>query len=261
MSESKPNVVLLTGASRGIGRQIARSLIERGYIVAMLSRTATTDPVLCKAIDLRGGRAAEWQVDVRDHHAVCAVVGKVLARWGRIDALINNAGQKVFDEFLQIPPAQFEEVVHTNLLGPYYLCREVVPIMLNQRYGRIVNISSRAGLEFYGLSTAYSASKAGLVGFSQSLADALKGTGITVNVLCPPTVLTEEYLEQEPQLDTRRLLKVEQLVLVVLDLLRPDSHITGQIYPFYSPRSYIRGALLDVVKYLRWFVQLRYRIW
>ena len=260
-NEMAHSVVLLTGASRGIGRQIAHTLIRRGYVVAMMSRTAATDPVLREAIDIQGPAVAEWQADVGDYQSVRGVVREVLARWGRIDALINNAGQKLFDEFLQIAPAQFEQVVRTNLLGPVYLCNEVVPVMLRQRYGRIINISSRAGLEFYALGTAYCASKAGLIGFSQSLADALRGTDVTVNVLCPPTVLTPEYLEQVPGLDTRRLVKVEQITRVVLDLLQPDCHMTGRIFPFYSPRSFLRGILLDVGKYLQWLPQLRYRVW
>lgn len=227
----------------------------------MLSRTATTDLALREAIAHRDTKAAEWQADVGDYASVCAVVREVLDRWGRIDALINNAGQKVFDDFLQISPGQFEQVIQTNLLGPVYLCREVLPAMLEQGYGRIISISSRAGLEFYSQVTAYGASKAGLLGFSQSLADGVRGSGVTVNILCPPTVLTPEYLAQRPDLNARRLVKVEQIIRVVLDLLHPNCRVTGRIFAFYSPRSFVKGMLQDVRKYVQWFPQLRYRIW
>lgn len=261
MCNQGPRVIVVTGGSRGIGRQIVWELVHRGNLVAIISRRPTQDISLRKIIDGSDSGVVEFSADVGDQRSVCAVIAQVLAKWGRIDGLVNNAGQKVFDEFIEITPDRFSQTVQTNLLGPYHLCHAVVPVMLEQHYGRIINIASRAGMEFYGTSTAYSASKAGLIGFSQCLADALRGTGVTVNVLCPPTVVTEEYLHEEPKLDTRGLLQVEVVVRVAIELLSEQSDVTGQAYPFYSPRSYVRAVLRSAVQFAAWFAQLRYRKW
>jgi NAD(P)-dependent dehydrogenase (short-subunit alcohol dehydrogenase family) len=261
MAHSRNHVIVLTGASRGIGKHLALALVKTGYSVAMGSRHRTTDPELLEAIETHDTRVREWELDITDYQCICTLVDQILAWQGRIDVLINNAGQKLFDEFLGIAPVQFEQVVHTNLIGPVSLCYQVVPLMLKQGYGRIINMSSRAGLEFYGQGTAYCSSKAGLIGFSQSLADALKGTGINVNVLCPPTILTPEYLEQKPNLDRRHLVKVQQIIRVVLDLLNPDCKVTGRIFPFYSSRSFVKSMFMDIHKYIQLLPQLRYRLW
>ncbi len=259
-SGHKAQAILLTGASRGLGSHIAVALAAQGHRLALVSRSTTSDERLHRRIKDADSEVIEWQADITDQQAMAGIVDEVLKRWGRIDVLINNAAQKLFDDFLSISAAQFEQVIRTNLIAPILLTRMVVPSMVKQGYGRIINVSSRAGLEFDGKVTAYGSSKAGLIGFSRSLAIALRGTGVNVNVLCPPTVMTPEYAKARPDLDTRRLVTVDQLIRVIMGLIRPDCRKSGRVIPFYSPASLVKACLTDTWRYFRWLCEIRYRV-
>lgn len=250
------HTVLVTGGASGIGKFIVQALLQHDYTVAIVDN-ALCDEQAFASLAKFPNQVGAWEADVGDYESVSRVVSEIVGRWGRIDALVNNAGLIVIDEFLEIPIRRFEQVIQTNLLGPFYLCRAVVPQMLKQRYGRIVNMSSRNGLDDFGARrTAYGASKAGLVCFSQALAADLRGTGISVNVACPPNVRTPDHSPTS----YGRALNVETLVAVVLDLVHPHCQATGTIFPVYSAPSFIRAAFRDVRKYAQWLPQLKYRV-
>jgi NAD(P)-dependent dehydrogenase (short-subunit alcohol dehydrogenase family) len=256
-TKGEQRVVILTGADGAVGRQIARALLSDGYRLALANYGLITDTELRACLDNQPDRAQAWQVDLAEETEMRWFVDEVVRHWGRVDALINMAGLKLFLPFEEMSTDTFRRVNAVNLTAPEVLCSLVVPLMRAQRSGRIINMSSRAGLEFYGSGTVYCASKAGLVGFSQALADALCGTGITVNVLCPPTIDTEEFRQEQPHADFRRLAKLEHITATIRELLRPEDKTTGAIFPYYTLRSYVKATYSALAQHLRWLTGLR----
>lgn len=182
-------VAVITGANRGIGWHTAQQLAEQGYLVVLTARSAASAERAALALRELGGAAVPYELDVQDASAVAG-----LARWldnhlGRVDLLINNAGVFLDDgvSLLDLDDATLLTTLHTNLLGPLYLCRALVPMMLAQNYGRIVNLSSGYGaLNDMGPNiAAYRISKAGLNALTAELAAELTGSNVKINSVCP----------------------------------------------------------------------------
>lgn len=254
------HVIIITGTSQGIGLQVALSLIDDGYTLALFDKKPIKDPVLKSKLRSNPRRIREWCIDVTDRNAIDKAVEEIISRWGRIDALINIAGAKLYTAYENILPEQFDSVIKTNINGPYYLCYAVIPIMKRQGSGKIINMASRSGMEFYAEGIAYCASKAGLIGFSQSLAKALRGSGIAVNVLCPSAVATHEFMQEEPELDFARMTKVYEIVDTIRVLLGLKNQRTGMIFPFYNLRSYVKTILKTCIQFIKWIPQIKIRI-
>jgi len=253
-------VIIITGASQGIGLQVATTLINDGHILALFDKKPIVDPVLLSYLRSNPSRVKEWQIDVTNKKDINEAVEEVVSLWGRVDAIINIAGEKLYAAHENILPEQFDKVIKTNLYGPFYLCNQVIPIMKQQGYGKIINMASRSGMEFYAKGTAYCTSKAGLIAFSQSLAEALLETGIKVNVLCPSAVATPELRQEEPEADFRRMTEVDEIVEVIRVLLRLENHKTGTIFPFYNLRSYVKAMLKTCVRFIKWIPQIKTKI-
>lgn len=179
-------VVLVTGASRGLGRVLLERFAMSGASVAFCARRAADVQTLERDLASRGHRVLGLPCDVRVESAIVRMVHRVFERFGRIDVLINAAairGPRL--AIAEHPLDSWRDVVDTNLTGSYLMCREVIPFMLQQRSGTIINVvdgHSRLGGGQWG---AYSASKAGLEGMSRSLATELRDSGIRVNVVEP----------------------------------------------------------------------------
>jgi len=187
-------VALVTGANRGIGRAIAADLAERSYQVLLTAR----DPAAAEraASDLaRHGSLVPLQLDVTDHASVDRAIREVDERFGRLDALVNNAGAYYDDDQRTVSAdlTVVEAALAVNLLGPWRLCIAALPLMRRQRYGRIVNLSSGAGAfsEAGGGTPGYSVSKAALNMLTVKLAAELRSSGILVNACCPGWVRTD----------------------------------------------------------------------
>ena len=185
-------VAIVTGASRGLGRAIAKEYAREGASVVLSARSRSptglpgTIHETARDIEAEGGRAFPVPCDVSDNDQVEEMVQKVLDRYGKIDVLVNNAGIMIIGEpFLDIDPDRFDQLMAANVRGPYLTCRHVVPIMMEQRRGSILNIGSRMGVQHGAVSLVYGASKAALHMFSFSLADELREYNIAVNVLSP----------------------------------------------------------------------------
>ena len=189
-------VALITGGSRGIGRAIAETLAQRGASLALADRQADLAEATAREIAAATGRdVAAWPVDVADHAGVRAMVEQVLARFNRIDILVNNAGVTRDTLLARMDEADWDLVINVNLKGAYNCAKAVVRPMMKQRYGRIVNIASISGIAGQGGPANYSASKAGLIGFTKALAREMGPRGITVNAVAPgfvPTALTQD---------------------------------------------------------------------
>ncbi|MBI3988110.1 MAG: 3-oxoacyl-[acyl-carrier-protein] reductase [candidate division NC10 bacterium] len=185
-------VALVTGASRGIGRAIARALAGAGAAVAVNykeSESAAKETI--REIEERGGTAVLWQADVRDGEAVRAMVEGIVDRFGRLDILVNNAGIIRDALLLQMPEDDWEAVLATNLIGVYRCAKAAAKYMMLQKWGRIISISSVAAWRGNRGQCHYAAAKGGVNAFTRALAAELAPKGITVNAIAPGLIVTD----------------------------------------------------------------------
>ena len=185
MGRFEGKVAIVTGGASGIGRSICTYLGRHGaqVIVADLNLEGAQKTVA--SISARGGRAGAAYVDVTDSDDVASLIGDVVRDLGRIDLLFNNAGIGLNGEFQDVTLAQWKQIVDVNLWGVIYGCHHAYPIMVEQGFGQIVNTASLAGLIPGGLTSPYSATKYGVVGFTLTLRSEARQYGIKVNALCP----------------------------------------------------------------------------
>lgn len=191
MESLKGKNALITGAGKGLGRAIAIALAEEGVNVGLIARTEADLLQLVEELKPYAVNTAIATADVSSIDAVNTAVAKIKAELGVIDILINNAGLGAFGSFMELEPAKWEEVVKVNLFGVYYVTRAVLPEMIERKTGDIVNVSSTAGQRGAAVTSAYSASKFGLIGLSESLMQEVRKYNIRVTTLTPSTVATD----------------------------------------------------------------------
>jgi 3-oxoacyl-[acyl-carrier protein] reductase len=232
-------VAVVTGGARGIGRGIALELARRGakVVVNYNSRPDAADEVV-QIIKHAGGDAIAVQADVSQLEAAQRLIKAAIDFGGRLDILVNNAGTTRDMLLAMMPESDWDLVIATNLKSAYNCSKAALKPMMRQKYGRMVNITSVAGLSGNGGQTNYSASKAGLIGFTKSLAKEVGGRNITVNAVAPgfiPTDLTSEILGkiQEDAIKATplgRMGTVEDVAYAVAFLASDDAaFITGQV--------------------------------
>jgi len=181
----KDKIALVTGAGKGIGKEIAFELARNGAAVVV---TDVTDDIVgvAKQIETLGGKALPLKCDVTNSKEVQAAIDKAMEKFGRIDILVNNAGIYPQKSFLELTVEDWNKVININLNGNFNCTKAVIPKMVAQKYGKIINIASIAGaFVAYSNLTHYSASKAGIVGFTRSLALEMAQYGINVNAIAP----------------------------------------------------------------------------
>jgi 3-oxoacyl-[acyl-carrier protein] reductase len=231
-------VALVTGASRGIGRAIAVRLAACGASIAGVARTLEGLEGTLQGIREAGGVAEGFAADVASSADVQRVVDEVEAKFQRIDVLVNNAGVTRDGLVLRMEDKAWDEVLDTNLKGTFLFSRTVGAIMMRARFGRIINISSVSGLMGNPGQANYSASKAGVIGFSKTVARELASRGITVNVVAPGFITTDMTnvlpdkvkTEVKERIPVRRLGTPEDIADLVCYLAGPAAgYITGQV--------------------------------
>jgi 3-oxoacyl-[acyl-carrier protein] reductase len=232
-------VAIVTGGSRGIGRAIALELARRGArVVVNFRSSAEAASQVVDEVKAGGGEAIAVQADVSDTQQAAALVKRTLDTFGCIDILINNAGT-TRDQLLPLMREQdWDDVMRTNLKSVYNCCKAAVRPMMRRRYGRIVNISSVSGIAGQGGQTNYAASKAGVIGFTKSLAKELGPRNITSNVVAPgyiptdltadlPDTLRHKVIEATP---LRRMGTPEEVAYAVAFLVSDEAaFITGAV--------------------------------
>lgn len=226
-------VALVTGGSRGIGRAVAEKLSALGADVAILY--AGNDAAAEECVAALPTKAKAYKADVSDYEKVKAVVAEVKTDFGRIDILINNAGITKDGLLLTMKEADYDAVLDVNLKGAFNLIRHVSPVMLRQRSGKIISVSSVIGLTGNAGQANYAASKAGLIGLTKSAARELAARGITVNCVAPGFIETDmtKSLPQEALLSRIPLGRAgaaEDVAEVVCFLAgRGGDYITGEV--------------------------------
>ena len=226
---------VITGGSRGIGRACAIKLAKEGYNIAVVyagNDKAAEETV--SEIKALGKEAISVKFDVSDENAVNEGITKIIEKFGRIDVLVNNAGITRDGLFVRMSADDWNAVINTNITGMFYVTKPVVKLMMKQRSGSIINMSSIAGVMGNAGQANYSAAKAAVIGFTKSLSKELAARNIRVNAIAPGFIQTDmtKNLDGEKiaeAIPLKRLGTVEDIAVTVKFLAEDATYITGQV--------------------------------
>jgi 3-oxoacyl-[acyl-carrier protein] reductase len=234
-------VSLVTGASRGIGRAIAAAFAAEGAHVVLAARDTTKLAEAVAEIQAKGGKAEALALDVSNRASVEAGVGQVVAVHGRIDHLVNNAGVTRDNLLLRMKDEEWRQVLDTNLTGAFLCTQAVLKPMLKQRSGRIVSITSVVGLGGNAGQANYAASKAGVIGFTKSVAREVASRGITANAIAPGFIETDMTAGMSE--------KAREAVFAAIPLGRvgrPEDVAGAALFLVSDAAAYVTGQVLAV---------------
>jgi 3-oxoacyl-[acyl-carrier protein] reductase len=241
MKQLENQIAVVTGAGRGIGRAIALKFASEGADVVCVSRTAENSEKVAGEVRALGRKAWALAVDVSDAAAVNAAAEKILTDCGKVDILINNAGVTRDGLLMRMSDADWDSVLNTNLKGAFLFTKAFTRSFVKQRSGRIINVASIIGLIGNAGQANYAASKAGLIGFTQSVAKELGSRGITVNALAPGFIETDMTAVLSAEL------KAELMKKIPLNSLgQPEDIANAALFLAGSGARYITGQVLTV---------------
>lgn len=231
-------VALVSGAGRGIGREIALELAKAGCTVICVSRNESSCGSVAEEIRACGGKAESFAFDVSDSGQVKEKCAEILKKYGAVDILVNNAGITRDNLLMRMSDEEWNAVISTNLSSCFYLSRNLVRAMMGKRWGRIINISSVSGIAGNAGQANYSAAKAGIIGFTRTLARELAARNITANAVAPGFIetdmtakLPENIMEAaKAAIPLKRFGKPDDIARVCAFLASEEaSYITGQV--------------------------------
>ncbi len=232
-------VALITGATRGIGKQIALELASQGYNIALNYRKQNEElEALKKEIESKNVKCLTVYGDVSNYEDVENFINEIIKEFGKIDVLVNNAGITKDMLLMRMKKEDFESVIDVNLIGTFNVTKNVIPYMMKARNGKIVNISSVVGISGNAGQTNYSASKAGIIGFTKSLAKEVASRNINVNAIAPGFIKTDmtDVLKDEVKeeisktIPLKRMGEAKDVANLVKFLVSEESnYITGQV--------------------------------
>jgi 3-oxoacyl-[acyl-carrier protein] reductase len=231
-------IALVTGASRGIGEAIARTLAANGAtVVFTYHSSAAKAEILAESLRSLGGTVRAVQSDAADFAAATALVAGIIAEFGRLDIIVNNAGITKDNMLLRMTEEQFDAVIATNLKSVFNVCKAALPTLLKQKSGSVINITSIVGMTGNKSQSNYAASKAGIIGFTKSMAQEVGSRNIRFNSVAPGFIATEmtDALPEDVKtayfknIPLNRFGKPEEVANVCLFLAGDmSSYITGQ---------------------------------
>ncbi|MBN1856148.1 MAG: SDR family oxidoreductase [Dehalococcoidia bacterium] len=241
-------VAIVTGGSRGIGRATCIALAREGAKVVVVGRSEPTCEEVVSQIATHGGTAIAVRADVSVEANVTAMVGTTLERLGQIDILVNNAAVNLpYRAVVDLSLDEWNRIITTNLTGSFLCCKAVLPTMMAQGYGKIINMSSRGGRQGEAGRSPYRSSKAALINFTECLAAEMKEHGIDVNAICPGAVDTDMMSEITKGNTPAYAMPPEDMASIVVFLASDESRaITGTAIdafgagnPLFRAKSYL----------------------
>jgi 3-oxoacyl-[acyl-carrier protein] reductase len=240
-SPAQSPIALVTGASRGIGRAIAQELARSGATVIGSATSAEGAAAISQWLSEQGWRGRGVVLDVANQQSVDAALADIEKTEGAVGVLVNNAGITRDNLLLRMKPAEWDDIVNTNLGSVFRLCKSVLRGMMKARYGRIINIASVVAVMGNAGQTNYAATKAGIIGFSKSLAREVGSRNITVNVVAPGFIATDMTAGLPEE---QRQLLVQQTALGRLGAVEDVAHAVAFLAS--ARASYITGETLHV---------------
>jgi len=230
METKKPRITWITGASTGIGRALAGVFISNGDTVIASARTESTLNDLCREISAARGTCEIIKCDVQSEVSVFEAVKKIMELYGRIDVLINNAGVTYFKDFIDTSIEEFDHVINTNLRGTFLTTKTVLPVMLQNQNGLVLNILSFVVKEVYTKSAAYSSSKAGTEAMMNVLRSEVRRKGINIVNVYPGAVSTPIWRQDQREKFGNQMLIPEQIAEMLYQVsIQPPSLMVEEI--------------------------------
>lgn len=224
-------VAFITGAGRGIGKAVAIALAKEGINIGLFGRTEESLKEVSMELEQYGVQSSYAIMDVSSLEDVEKAIENVTTTLGKVDILINNAGIAKFESLVDMDPSTWKEIIDVNLMGPYYVTKTVLPQLIEKNAGDIINISSTSGLNGAATSSAYSASKFGLIGMTESLAQEVRRNNIRVTALTPSTVVTDLAVETNLISGNQdKYMQPEDIAEIIVSQLK------------LNPRIYIKNA-------------------
>jgi NAD(P)-dependent dehydrogenase (short-subunit alcohol dehydrogenase family) len=223
-------VAIVTGASSGIGKEIALTFAREGAKLVLCARSEVRLQEVARELERHGGEPVVVPTDVSQETQVRAMVSQALEEFGRVDILVNDAGMGHWGPVAEFKTEDWDEVFDVNVKGTFLCCREVLPVMMKQKRGRIINISSDAGKIAFSDGSAYCAAKAAVIAFSRCLALEMLRHDVGVHVICPGHVDTPWYDNDPGAPDRSRMLKAQDIAQLALYLASlPPRVLIGEI--------------------------------
>ncbi|MFD1771686.1 3-ketoacyl-ACP reductase [Sphingobacterium suaedae] len=222
MTNLKGKTALITGGGRGLGKAVAIALAKEGVHIAISGRNEESLQRTVEELRTYGIRSTYAVFNVGNHAEVEQGIAKIRQEFESIDILLNNAGIAAFGTVEEMPSEQWEEIIQVNVLGVYYVAKTVIPLMKAQGSGDIINVASTAGLKGSANSSAYSASKSAVIGFSESLMYEMRKENIRVTTLTPSTIATDMTMSDLKITDGNpdKILQPEDFAELIVDILK-----------------------------------------
>ena len=230
----------ITGAARGIGKATALLLAKEGVNVGLLARTEATLKEVAAEIEGLGVKVAYTTADVSSQEQVEVAISKLTNDLGPADILINNAGIATFGTVMDMDPKEWQQIIDTNLMGTYYVTRAVLPQLIEKNGGDIINISSTNGLSGAATSSAYSASKFAVIGFTESLAQEVRRNNIRVSALTPSTVATDLAVDLNliKENNESKFMQAEDIAEFIVSQLKLNPRVYVKTASFIATNPY-----------------------
>ncbi|TVX89858.1 3-ketoacyl-ACP reductase [Paenibacillus agilis] len=225
--EFKNKVALITGAGKGIGKAIAHALAKEGTNLGLIARTsADLEKLQAELQEQYGIRVSIASADIANQETVDQAVAALVGELGQVDILINNAGIATFGTLVDMDPKEWERIIQVNLMGTYYVTRAVLPHMISQNSGNIINVASTAGERGFATGSAYNASKFAVMGMTEALMQEVRKFNIRVTALTPSTVNTELATSAGLKIgDEDRMMQPEDVAELALATLKLPARV------------------------------------